>query len=152
MLKKCPLHTYRAFYKGCLCCISALLYEWTVLDYCQLYHFKELIFFCWKVNHVLCAYELWILCSTYTSVHIIFKFPDMFLFWFLADISNSLMSLNMVFLSYWKEICLYYTCIRNDFQIGKRLIWCCGKSQNKKNSLVPLFVDDHQPTTESWHF
>ena len=88
----------------------------------------------------------------YISVHIIFKFPGMFLFWFLVDISNSLMSLNMVFLSYWKEICLYYTCIRNDFQIGKRLIWCCGKSQNKKNSLVPLFVDAHQPTKESWHF
>ena len=75
----------------------------------------------------------------YISVHIIFKFPGMFLFWFLVDISNSLMSLNMVFLSYWKEICLYYTCIRNDFQIGKRLIWCCGKSQNKKKR-IHLFL------------
>ena len=142
MLKKCPLHTYRAFYKGCLCCISALLYEWTVLDYYQLYHFKELIFFVERWT-MFCVHMTLII---YISVHIIFKLPGMFLFWYLVDISNSLMSLNMVFLSYWKEICLYYTCIRNDFQIGKRLIWCCGKSQNKKNSLVPLFVDDHQPT------
>ena len=145
MLKKCPLHTYRAFYKGCLCCISALLYEWTVLDYYQLYHFKELIFFVerWTMFcvHMNLTYNLHFSAYYFQIPRHVF-----------VDISNSLMSLNMVFLSYWKEICLYYTCIRNDFQIGKRLIWCCGKSQNKKNSLVPLFVDAHQPTKESWHF